>query len=253
MRCSKCHDLKLATPAYYCSKECQVADWERHKIFHKRMKSGKVAVINSEAPAHYDPTSEFQKLIGDAIASHHAGDCLKARRLLEKAKKLKPGVPTPHVNLGTIYMGSGCYKDMVREYTETMHLTENYRAVPDSGVNPHTESGAYPQFWALAAADIFKTFRQHGAAMTNVEIPDWMKDPDKLLATAERATKQRPEYWETWMMLGNVLEDRNLYVRAMGCYKKGKKVLVKQLGAQDRVVVDFQRHIDHLSIKMKSS
>ena len=131
LRCSKCLALKIATPACYCCKDCQVQDWGRHKLYHKLQKStaamATLELRNPDDPGRSKegppktpdghPNAELNALIADGLHHWRSGDKVKARRLLEKAIKLNPNHPTAHCNLGSMFRESGNVEGMVKEYT----------------------------------------------------------------------------------------------------------------------------------------
>jgi len=86
----------------------------------------------------------------------------------------------------------------------------------------HVDDGPYADLWALSAAGIFEVFSVEKVSVAPIDKPDWLVDPDMLLATAERAVKLFPMSAITWGMLGEVLirQGKDL-ARAVMCFERG--------------------------------
>lgn len=123
LRCSKCLTLKIATPAHYCSKDCQMRDWERHKLYHTKEKNRRLvppSVEGSSDPG-LSPRDEVVDLINDGLQKISDADRVEARRLFQKAIKLDPDHPLAHSNLGCLYFESGNFKGMTEEHTRELY------------------------------------------------------------------------------------------------------------------------------------
>jgi tetratricopeptide (TPR) repeat protein len=224
LRCAKCKESKIATPAYYCSKDCQKKDWKRHKQYHRSIQekkdnatAGGFSRLTKEAEdalndMTYEPETDYDKLILTACRYNSEGNYKRERRSLEKAIKLQPELPIAHHNLAIVHCSSKNYKQAIDGYLETMRLVE-------ATENPSADDD---MFWGRSAASVFSMLSRFSECAL-IPKPDWMHDSSKLIEIAMRAAGAVPDYNETWGMLGSALEPSDP-LRAADCYNKAAQV-----------------------------
>jgi len=219
----------VATPACYCSADCQKKDWPRHKEYHRHLehqakqhKQAGFSVLKEgsfEAMANDEnDCGDFEQLMMDSARCMAQGDNLKARRKLEKAVKLEPENPVGHHNLALLYGSSLNVQESVEQYAEAMMLIES-RIITGARLTRDEE-----ELWGRCAASIFASYQVSPAELSNVPKPSFMLDNKKLLGVAEQAAKFVPSYNEAWGMLGHALELKNEFRRSEKCYRKAERV-----------------------------
>lgn len=226
LNCTKCVELKLASPACYCSKECQVSDWQnRHRQFHKECKQQEktrkkenFSYLSNEAKAILEQHSsgdtfgEFDTFMIKAAKALDDNDFESSVKYLKKAIKLQPNDCAPaHHNLGIVYYRCRDYTGSIKHYSKCMELTEN------------TSDAAMKQYWARSACTIFGMMKRQSECAV-MEKPDWMTNPGSLKHVACQVVKIVPDYTEAWFMKGFVHQKANQRREAMQCYGKAAQL-----------------------------
>ena len=252
LRCSKCFELKFATPAYYCGTECQRNDWPRHKVFHRTMKekakhTSNVSFVKEEDKDiltsnnndndndhdhDNDQPSSYEELLKQAAQCMERKDMKSARRKFEKAIKLDPDNPLAHHNIAIIFGDSGNYPGAVREYIETVRLIEmammaHMMEEADGGVRGDPDDFAM-ELWARSVISTHAIYRDNGGAVASVPRPKFLleEDDDELelmMKCAKQATEIVPGYNESWAMLARAHELRGTFSESVKFYKKAAR------------------------------
>lgn len=201
-RCGKCVNLKLATPASYCSKACQEQDWERHKQYYKNIKNRPKSSLESVqlSPDECLIKQEYQddeyiQLMIQSREAEVAGNQKLAHRLLEKAIKMTPENPCAHSNLAILYQKCNNSVGAINELLEVMRIAES------GGPKLAVYENEQLNFWCHAVTEIFHICYQYEAScslLTNT--PEWMKDPKKQLEMSKSVCKEDPENPVCWLM-----------------------------------------------------
>lgn len=218
-KCGKCRELKMATPAMYCSKDCQRKDWkERHKQFHRnsdvdrtfREESGFPSMTDNTAAIVNDlnhvPSSEYERLMIEF--SKNDDNPKKQVKLLRRAIALDSSCPDGPFNLALTYQRSRDFEQAIDFYLQAMRLSAMAR-------NPSQVSN---EIWARSAATVFPMLNSFSECAL-IPKPAWMTDPVRLVDVARSATMYAPSYNETWAMLGKALEQSDPG-QAVECYMK---------------------------------
>ena len=125
--CERCVSEQLV-PCYFCSQQCFVANWPRHKAWHKDVKVSRKLrgnFVRTDTPLAKQRLAELKaskkpldELMLESERLGAAGDLRKARGVLREAIKLDPNKPGPYFNLGTILSRSGDSKGALQAYLD---------------------------------------------------------------------------------------------------------------------------------------
>ncbi|KAL3906203.1 MAG: hypothetical protein SGILL_009364 [Bacillariaceae sp.] len=219
LNCTKCREMKVATPACYCSKECQIIDWKnRHQEFHrtlnKQRKNWKDAnfTVTDGVPVQValegSELNDSDSLIQQALQFMQQHDFKSAERSLKRAIKLNPNdCGLAHDHLGTVYTNCGNYHDAINHFLKGIDLVEG---------KSDTQS---KECWSHCVAGVFGLLTRRPEC-AGLEKPDWMTNPGKLKGMACEVVKVHPQYPESWFMRGKVYQDAGKRRDAMQCYEK---------------------------------
>ena len=225
MKCKRCGEYKLATPARYCSRQCQIDYWPRHGAYHKsmkkRLKESKsnfkeedLAVLLSEGTIDDD---SYEGVLRKAAKCQVQNDEKSAMHLYKKAIKIDPNNPLAHHNLATLYGHSGHYSGAIKEFTETILLIET------GGLHE-----PYMELWARSVATTHALYRDRGGSLLSIEKPKFLTNDEVMLKCAEQASKLVPTYNECWAMLAAASEKMGDLGKSKEFYKKAAEVSEKR-------------------------
>ena len=209
-RCCLCVSGDVAQPALYCGKECQRADWPRHKRWHRLLQAEPATLktqnrfVDEQMDAHRDdvhkqrsvqetdawsrlakerdnmanlpkslPSSKYFAIMKEVDELRkHPGNARQAVKKVQKAVKIAPDCSIAHWELGSIYDQSGEHPLALRSYLDCMKCS--------GGDEPFSRQSE--ESWAMSCALAFNLLTL--PACHEVEQPPWFTDDTRLMAVA---------------------------------------------------------------------
>jgi tetratricopeptide (TPR) repeat protein len=229
--CLLCVNLKVTSPACYCSAQCQKIDWKnRHKEWHQKFKEEKeehekdnFSFVCKEASEmvlneQFDGM-DYKALMAQGVQAMENQDNERAAKLWKKAIEVQPDdCANAHHNLAIVYYASKNYNDAVKHYTRCMEVAENKG---DDGNE---------MLWARSAASMFGMLTRFGECAV-LEKPEWMQDQEQLKRVAMKVVRIVPDFTESWFLQGYVHQQANRRREAMQSYGKAAS-LAETTGAK---------------------
>jgi len=178
-RCERCAEQKLPS-SYFCGEACMLANWPRHKAWHKEQKEGSVrcslaasldrSLAERTAREAENTGSEKLRLGSRAMSLTNEGDLQGAARMWRKLLKLSPEDGDVHCNLAMTLTVSNRGEEAAQLYLKAMELY-----VADTAK------------WASAVAKAFNLLRT-----ADMPKPQWWNDAD-LKALSARVVATLPD------------------------------------------------------------
>ena len=171
-RCVHCAERKLPS-SYFCGEECMLANWPRHKKWHKQQKELACHSVPDrdhlaaeiKARDAKETGSEYDKLLAHAMSLGNQGDLQGSARAFRRLIKMKPTDPEPHSHLGMVLFRSHNMPEASQLYLKAMELDHKGRS------------------WAMTAASAMAVLMMD--ACCDVPKPEWWSDEGLKALSAE--------------------------------------------------------------------
>ena len=201
--CAKCVELKVATPARYCSKECQTKDWPKHLCFHRKQKATQAQCSTfSMRPVGLGPDESllegrYGKLIDEGLAHADNQDYRKAAKAYRKAILLDPEIPAAYYNFA-----SALHRSNDKVESAEMFLAAAGRWQPQM-----RQSETAKKWWLRCVSSTFELRMGDPEVARKVHQPEWWNDADLLRYSEQAVALLGDEYGEgaAWNFRGMVL------------------------------------------------
>ena len=201
MKCQRCVEMQLASPAYYCGTACQAKHWPTHRQFHRAAKKqgrlltsqGDTSHLSHLSPADLEEAgatgaiTELEKLNTMAYQMNAAGNFAKAAKLCRKAINLNPDSPAAYGNLGDALKASSDHIGAARAF---LQAKDTYELCGDLGSE-----------WAQASVGAIQYLM---VQEFRVSTPPWWNDVELLELTA-RIVELMPDYAVAHRLRGTFL------------------------------------------------
>jgi tetratricopeptide (TPR) repeat protein len=170
--CNLCVTENVYAPARFCSKECQKANWKRHKLAHEHRKKGQDARNRQDKIDNPDGHVSLVGRKGYLWEQHswagnlcmNSGDCKGAVKNYKKAVKAAPDEPSPYLEMAIALMASMSYVGAQESF---LNAAKRY---------PKNSFG-----WALAVCGFVPLLLQLGNKCCKPEeLPEWARNWEKL-------------------------------------------------------------------------
>jgi len=199
LRCGRCVELKLASPAGYCSKQCQAAAWPKHKLFHRAARlndqltaQAGLNALQTDITLAVTSSSDYLRLCTAAQQRRCESDYRAASKLLKKAIRLEPREPWGYYSLGYTTKGSGAGAEAVPLFVQAASLSEQA---------PQSDRARF--IWVAATTMLFCIW--DGPDATGQEYPAWLSDSVAKRSISARCVEITPLRYSAWYMRGRVL------------------------------------------------
>jgi hypothetical protein len=211
--CALCVEEHLASPAKYCSRECQVADWREHKRWHavnaenrelsQTQNVGALCMsdmnsINTHfATVMASSQDRYVRLCGESSLACTSGDYKKAKKIAERAILSNASHPRGHYILGEALRWSSNSAAAGEAYLECMRLS-----APGTPVPTDTEPEEHHRVWAMSTVFAVDCIIQPDNAVSKEGWPAWMKERVQFQRAADRILEALPSHVLAWRMRG---------------------------------------------------
>ena len=199
LRCGRCVELKLASPAGYCSKQCQAAAWPKHKLFHRAARlndqltaQAGLNALQTDITLAVTSSSDYLRLCTAAQQRRCESDYRAASKLLKKAIRLEPREPWGYYSLGYTTKGSGAGAEAIPLFVQAASLSEQA---------PQSDRARF--IWVAATTMLFCIW--DGPDATGQEYPAWLSDSVAKRSNSARCVEITPLRYSAWYMRGRVL------------------------------------------------
>ena len=237
LMCGKCKTLKLTDPAYYCSRECQRADWPAHKEWHKGLDTlaagnditcggadGIARRVAEWRTEEANATSEYDLLVARGQQHVSKMNWKKAAKEFEKAIVLEPDRPEAHASLALAYQNASDART-AREYLAAMR-----------GVEPGTPD------WANFAVSAFTTNEVLGcgafcSGTCCADLAAWLHVPAEMKQVVDRLrsmmSQDHPHRYAVTQMEATALDGLGQFEAAGRAYTQAAQEAAEARGAFD--------------------
>ena len=170
-RCMRCAEAKLPS-SYFCGEECMLANWPRHKAWHKEQTTYVKHLESTSAPVHdrsmAKSTARWAERTGDECSKLHAhamtlstqGDYLGSAKAFRKLIKMRPDDGAGYHDLAVTLDRSNRFVESLQLYLKAMELYE------DGDLD-----------WAQATAVVFCRLLNDDECRKEPK-PEWWNDED---------------------------------------------------------------------------
>ena len=199
-RCMRCAEAKLPS-SYFCGEACMLANWPRHKAWHKAQKEMTATISEAVLEGVTDRSvaeraarvaeqhgGELNQLQAHAASLMSNGDLSGAAKAWRKLIKLRPDLPDPYARLAMTLQRSNLFLEACPLYLKAVELSE-----------PGTE------IWGTMVARAFGALRVNEDC-AEVPRPAWWNDDD-LKAISALAVAVCPDDVNVYAMRAHVLLD----------------------------------------------
>lgn len=176
MECSKCNEMKFIK-SKFCSQECYVENWPRHKEWHKNQEKTRKSIWKESScdVKHGKVGSRYERLIEESDMHFKNMELSLAQKKLRKAIKLDPMKPVPYYQMSLIYRLSGMEEEAM--------LSAEMALSRCASIVIKTKHIRLTHLWATLVCDITEHYLN--GALEGRENPTWLVQ-DELL---KRVTK----------------------------------------------------------------
>ena len=200
-RCARCVSARVAIPTYYCSTECQKANWKEHKKWHKAQEEHVAAEEENVRAQVGKPVrdlldrvdehnrvhgTEYEKLISSGrTLSVKDGNYKSAAKVFRRAIELEPERPEAYSSLA-----------------HACHLSKRAPEAAELFVKAFEREADGTVPWALAAGSAYLALMDPASKVT--EFPSWWT-AENLEVISDKMVKAVPGQPRAWHMRGTVL------------------------------------------------
>ena len=255
--CGKCKTLKLTDPAYYCSRECQRADWPEHQMWHMGQDAlaagNDITVGGADGIARRvaewrteeaNATCEYDLLVARGQQHISRMNWKKAAEQFEKAIVLEPDRPEAHASLALTYQNASDART-AREYLAAM-----------SGVEPGTPDWAHFAVSALTTNEGLGC----GAFCTGTccaDLPAWLHVPAEMKQVVDRIqsmmSQAHPHRHVVTQMQATALDGLGQFEAAGRAYTQAAQEACAMGGVMDGHTWPSKEAADFMQAMMKGT
>ena len=235
-RCMRCAEAKLPS-SYFCGEACMLANWPRHKAWHKEVKRISADQLSSEkhtelnqrvakqAAQLAETGGEYEQLTVEGVSLCNAGDFSGSSRIFRRLIKMKPECPDAYMDLAVVMSRCSKVSQAVPLWLKAMECYE--AEAKDEGSSAFQRGTSVVQ-WAQCVHKVFSWVVQE----PEVPTPEWWND-EGLKALSARVVNVLPDDWGALAMRAQVLSGHHF---ELDVYQR----IVQPWGAGPRTADDMK-------------
>ena len=208
MRCKDCVDDKVASPASYCSKECQRRAWKEHKLWHATQRldvqhlQAHLATLGGVeeatlAKAEAEAATEPARLLCRGRKLFFQKDLKGAAKCFQKVIQLQPDSAlraSAHSLLGAVWSVSNEHLQATQSFLAAMELYPVGSFDWGESATHAWEARIQLATTCTVANDIYCSCKRCSELNRNIPLPDWMRTPAAAKPVVEQMIRACPKH-----------------------------------------------------------